>query len=423
MLYGFFFFLLFIKMVTLLFEIIQKIYNIISDLLFLVLAFIFAILGSFLYYPFGGLVLLLSFCCSLVFFCSFIQSLTFNMLKSIKKNTSFIFSQNNVIFAAILLPIDTSSLNFLIFSFLFLFSLILILYFTTSIIIISSIIIIVISTTAFLMPMFSFFFMAIFGSLILFLIFPYNVYTGFFEKQKDVIIRILRFLDLQGILDFLITFYIMFFCVDKKTFSYRIFWLTIVNLVYIWSARWHFYHSTILNDNYNFKTSLLIYVLLLLGIIGVYLRFLLNLSFMLVSFSRSHCKSLLSPTILYIFGDLEDLPPPQKPSIPGSDVSSNKKYSFINIDRSRKYYRQNFSAQNPSTFRYLGYFLGLSTVLATGFAAYYTKVQADMATIQAQQAILQSQHTAREADVAAVEAHLITQEMYYQRHPEDLPKK
>jgi len=123
---------------------------------------------------------------------------------------------------------------------------------------------------------------------------------------------------------------------------------------------------------------------------------------------------LLSPTLLYVFGDLEDVPPPQRPKQPGSDIPFNRQYSFVNIDRSRNYYKHYFTGQNPATFRYVGYFLRFSTVLVTGYAAYYTKVQADMATIQAL-------HTASLADVAAVEAGLISKEIYYQKHPSDAP--
>ena len=63
----------------------------------------------------------------------------------------------------------------------------------------------------------------------------------------------------------------------------------------------------------------------------------------------------------------------------------------------------------------------MCTAVVGGFAAYYSKIQAEQSKIQAEQSKIQSYHTAREADVAAFEAKLITQEEYYRRHPEDKP--
>lgn len=130
--------------------------------------------------------------------------------------------------------------------------------------------------------------------------------------------------------------------------------------------------------------------------------------------------SLLSPSILYVLGHDDDQLSSGFPKNHSSqNTPENKRFSLINISYNRQYYQQHFSSANPNGFRYLGYGLAIcGTAVACG-TFWYTRVQAQASIIQAEQARQQTYHTAREADVAAVEAKLITTEEYYRRHPED----
>ena len=120
--------------------------------------------------------------------------------------------------------------------------------------------------------------------------------------------------------------------------------------------------------------------------------------------------------------------PPAKPS--SVSAPSEKRFSLLNVTYNRTYYRQFFSQNHTQSYRLLGICIGLCGTAAAVGTVWYTKIQAEQAMIQAEQAKIQTEqakqqtyHTAREADVAAVDAGLISKEEYYKRHPEDFSEK
>lgn len=263
--------------------------------------------------------------------------------------------------------------------------------------------------------MFSFFFMAIFMGFFLITLFPYKMYDSFFEDQKTLIRKFLILLETLGILDFLATLYILFFFVPKKIFNIRMLLIVFFSVIYIIATRYCFIHLVLLHESFSYITNFFLYLILFIGISLTYSRFLLNLALFVVPLTLQIEPKLLSESILYIFGQGEDMASESTPK-------PQNKMSFINFTYTRATYRQYFTSDHTKMYRNIGLGLGFLTFFATSFAAYYSKVQADAAIIQAEQAKVQTYHTAREADVAAVEAKLITLDEYYKRHPEDKPK-
>lgn len=290
-------------------------------------------------------------------------------------------------------------------------------------------IILCLTTISFIFPMFSFFFMAIFMGFFLITLFPYKMYDSFFEDQKTLIRKFLILLEALGILDFLATLYILFFFVPKKIFNIRMLLIVFFSVIYIIATRYCFIHLVLLHESFSYITNFFLYLILFIGISLTYSRFLLNLALFVVPLTLQIEPKLLSEFILYIFGQGEDMASESTPK-------PQNKMSFINFTYTRATYRQYFTSDHTKMYRNIGLGLGFLTFFATSFAAYYSKVQADAAIIQAvqakiqadaaiiqaEQAKVQTYHTAREADVAAVEAKLITLDEYYKRHPEDKPK-
>lgn len=158
----------------------------------------------------------------------------------------------------------------------------------------------------------------------------------------------------------------------RKFFTYLI-GLIITNIIYIVVSRWYSFPSSILHETFSFYTYMVIYLILFLGITTTDFRFLINLSMFFVSLTLNNNKKLLSPTILYVLGEEDS-------SSSGSNKSnSDKRFSFINIDRSRSYYRSHFDGSHAKVYRGVGMCIGLCAILGTGFAAYYTKIQAESA--------------------------------------------
>lgn len=130
-------------------------------------------------------------------------------------------------------------------------------------------------------------------------------------------------------------------------------------------------------------------------------------------------KSLLSPSVLYVFGeDSDDHSVPdkgtQKPPVP-----SDRKFSLLNINITRNTYKQYFSNSNPNYFRNLGLCLGICTLGAASAAAYYARSQALAAIKQADATIKQVDAAIKQNDLSAFQSGLITKDQYYDRHPED----
>jgi hypothetical protein len=299
---------------------------------------------------------------------------------------------------------------------------------TTSIIAICLAVIIFFTIVSFLFPSFSFFFMLFISGIILIISFPYNIYERFLERRLVVVKDLLNLLERLEILDFLATIYIMFFCVSSRIFKFRLAFIVIGSLVYLLTSRYYFIHKVFLNTTFMPSTYVFIYLAFFLGIMLSYFRFLVNLSLIFIPLTLKIQPTLLSPTVLYILDGDEDTSNNDFSKQSNQDLTK-KRFSLINVDRSRNYYRNTFSGQNPSGFRIAGFCLGICTLVIGSVAAYYAKAQADYAKaqadyakIQAEESKKQSYHTAREADVAAVEAKLITEAEYYRRHPEDKPQ-
>jgi hypothetical protein len=279
---------------------------------------------------------------------------------------------------------------------------------------ISFFIIFVLATLFFFFPLGSFFIAMVISLLILFFTVSFEPYTGFFLRRSQLTLTFLSFLDQLGILDYFCVFYVRFFAQPSRYFYFGVIMLAFTNIVYLITSRWFVYHTIILQESLAFYTYIYIYLILFAGIAITYFRLLINLSSFLVNLSLKIDENLISPSIVYILNS-NDNPPPAIPS----EAPANRPFSFINVNRSRAYYRQYYHQDHPRFYRSSVFYVGFATMVATGFAAYYTKSQADFARIQSEQAVKQTYHTAREADVAAVEAGLISKDEYYRRHPGD----
>lgn len=291
--------------------------------------------------------------------------------------------------------------------------------------VISLVIISSFSLLSFIYPKFSFVFMIFITCILTVFTIPYEIFTGFNLKQKYLFKKFLIFLDKTLILDYFSVIFVKFFCVPTKKFIKRLVIIFCLSLCYIICSRIVFIQVVFWNKTFSYNYNFLIYMVLFIGIAVVYFRLLINLSMFLVFSALRIDRTLLSPSILFIL-DQEDSDMPNKPlasSRASNTDKTDKKFSFINVTITRDYYRQYFNNANPTTFRYVGYGVAICGAIAACGTFWYSRVQAQASIVQAEQARIQSYHTAREADVAAVEAGLITKDIYYQRHPEDLPKE
>lgn len=243
-------------------------------------------------------------------------------------------------------------------------------------------------------------------------------------KQKYFFNKFLIFLDKKLILDYFSVIFVKFFCAPPQIYFRRLILIFCINFAYIMCSRGVFIRVVFWDQPLPTNYAFLIYICLFIGISIIYLRLLINLSMFLVYSALRVNPSLLSPSILYVLGheDTSSSSDISKSEIPKPSISSDKKYSLVNVTITREYYRQYFNNINPNGFRYMGYGLAICGTLVAGGTFWYTRVQAQQSIIQAEQAKQQTYHTAREADVAAVEAKLISKDEYYRRHPEDLPR-
>jgi hypothetical protein len=297
---------------------------------------------------------------------------------------------------------------------------------SSSILKISFSIILILSYISISKPLFAFWFMVCISGIILVLLYPYQIYVGFFDQRKHLIIKLLKILEYYNILDFFASLYIVFFCVPPKRYHLQLLLIFVLNIIYIIGSRWYYYHAIILHESFSRLQYSCIYLILLTGILVVYTRFLLNISLMIVPLTIRMDKSLLSPSVLYVFGeDSDDHSVPdkgtQKPPVP-----SDRKFSLLNINITRNTYKQYFSNSNPNYFRNLGLCLGICTLGAASAAAYYARSQAlaaikqaDAAIKQADAAIKQVDAAIKQNDLSAFQSGLITKDQYYDRHPED----
>lgn len=288
-------------------------------------------------------------------------------------------------------------------------------------------IIFIITTASFIYPKFNFIFMIIFTCILTILTLPIELFDGFFNKQKYLLIQVLQFLEKTLILDYLSVIFVKFFCVPSNIFYKRLCGIFCISLCYIIGSRFNFIQMNFITTPLTGVYSYVLYIILFLGVSVIYLRILVNISMFFVFSAVRLNPSLLSPSILFVLGieDQYDLPP--KAGAPKEIPASDRKYSLINVSLTRQYFRQHFTNSHPTSFKFLGYCIAFCGTAAAVGTFWYSKIQAEQATIQAQQAIIQAEqakqqtyHTAREADVAAVEAGLLTREEYFHRHPEDV---
>jgi hypothetical protein len=83
---------------------------------------------------------------------------------------------------------------------------------------------------------------------------------------------------------------------------------------------------------------------------------------------------------------------------------NDKKYSFINVNYNRNYYRQFFDSTKPVFYRNVGLGIGFCAMGAACVGAYYAKVQADYAKEQAYYAKQQAEHAKQQTDYAKQQA-------------------
>lgn len=287
-------------------------------------------------------------------------------------------------------------------------------------------VILVVTTCSFVYPKFNFIFMLLFSCFFTLLTFPNPFKKGFAIKQHHLLIQVLYFLHKTLLLDFLAVIYIRFFCVPSNVFLKRLFLIFMISVCYIMSSRLYFIHVTFHKNTLPNAYLVLIYLILFLGVTVVYFRLLMNVASFFVLSAYHITPELLSPSVLFVFGADENIDSTKPDFSKAVSKNTDNKFSFINITQNRYHYRQYFNTTNAGNFKFLGYCIAFCGSAAAVGTFWYSKIQADQTTIQAQQAVLQTEqakqqtyHTAREADVAAVDAGLLTKEEYYKRHPED----
>lgn len=87
---------------------------------------------------------------------------------------------------------------------------------------------------------------------------------------------------------------------------------------------------------------------------------------MFLIYSALHIESSwLSPTIVYIIDPAEESFPP-KSTKQNPKGLNEKRYSIINVNYSRQYYKQYFSNINPSAYRYFDYGLAIWGSISAG---------------------------------------------------------
>jgi hypothetical protein len=295
---------------------------------------------------------------------------------------------------------------------------------STSIITISIAVVLALSYISFTHPFFGFLFMVMISGPFFIIFFPFPIYEGFYNSRKNLINKLLIFLARYDILDFFSVFYILFFFVDRKPFLYRTAAIMLVNCLYIVSSKWYFFHTVFLHDNFSLLLKAIIYILLLSGIAVLYSRVLLNVALTLIPLTIRTDKTLLSPSVLYVFGEGEEPinnPDTGTPGTPKQGNNGDRKYSLFNLNITRNYYKQRFNHTNATTFKYTGLCLGICTAAAAVFTGYQAWSQSSAAHRQADQAQEQLNIAKRQNDFTALQAGLISKEEYYKRHPQDKP--
>jgi hypothetical protein len=301
----------------------------------------------------------------------------------------------------------------------------------------SIVIIFIITTISIMSPKFSFAFMVVFTSILTLLTLPFEVYKGFNAKQKYFLDGLLHFLNKTLILDYLSVIFVKFFCVPFNVYHKRLLGIFCISLCYIISSRFVFIQTVFWNSTLTGFYWFVFYIILFLGVSVIYFRLLLYMAIFFVFSAIRMDPNLLSPSILFVLGIDENNAAKTETPTPKSEVpasSSDKKFSFINVSLTRQYYRQYYAESNISHFRLLGYVIGICGTAAAVGTFWYSKMQAEQSVIQTElsrqqteqarqqteQAKQQTYHTAREADVAAVDAGLLSKEEYFRRHPEDV---
>lgn len=106
-------------------------------------------------------------------------------------------------------------------------------FFSCYIVSISLIIITLFTTIAIFSPKFSLCFVTAISCLFLFLSFTYEIFSGFYVKQREFFCQLLIFLGKTSILDFLVSVYILFFCVKITILVRRFIYISIILIFFI----------------------------------------------------------------------------------------------------------------------------------------------------------------------------------------------
>lgn len=291
--------------------------------------------------------------------------------------------------------------------------------FPPNIVIWSLIVICLLTVIAINSPLFSFCFATFISCVLLFLSFPYEIYSGFRNKQESFFRQLLIFLSNISILDFLASVYILFFCVPKNVLIKRLTYIFLILIAYMITSRHLYYRRAILLESDLNSYYYLAYLMLFFGILTAYIRLFLNLSLFLTFATLRLQPSLLSPEILYVFGENDD-------SVPQKNLDSNKsgRPYFAFMDKSRNTYHQNFNPQIHSRFsRGSNFAIGFAGLAIGGATVYYAKMQAEAAIIQAQASKDQVQaqvdnnwEMARQNDLEEVSQGFMTREDFAKKY-------
>lgn len=232
----------------------------------------------------------------------------------------------------------------------------------------------------------------------------------FLLKHLPKVKQVILFLDKINFLTFIYILHEnLYLKLSFKQFKIFAIILHFIIAIYVCVSRYYFYNNIILHVNFTFLNLLLIYFALFVGFFCLYIRFFLNLGFILLPLVRE--IEIMDNLILKVEG------------LDGVDVSENKKnnnssYQLLKIHRETHHHHHNHI--NPTKnllWGKLGFGVGLFTAAVASATCYYTYQQVLAARQQNEALDRQNIALDRQNDLEEVAQGLMTKEEYLKKYP------
>jgi len=235
----------------------------------------------------------------------------------------------------------------------------------------------------------------------------YPSYIQPFFPKANIIYPLLDIMKQLKILSFFFDLHMLVFY--TKTKIYYFFFIVCFGLtaMYLFASRYNFYKVYIWKEAYSFSGGIFIATLLFLGVLGSYLRTLINFSNIIVAIVRVYAPELLDP-ILRV--EPPDLPP-----------GSNR--SLFNFSKNTYNYHYPPQPKSAAWGRGSFIFAGVSTLIGVGTYYHMSRQTAlaeqQLAESQRQNALTEKQNYEfkRQNDLEEVSQGLMTKEDYNKRYP------